>query len=74
VNESHDGAEADRCLADVRERFVIDQQASAETSGAEGLLDGPALRCQHKAFDDVRATNDLDGEMRTRHRGLDGPV
>lgn len=33
VNESHDGAEPDHCL----ERFVIDQQASAEPSGAEDL-------------------------------------
>jgi hypothetical protein len=33
VNESHDGAEPDHCL----ERFVIDQQAPAEPSGAEDL-------------------------------------
>jgi hypothetical protein len=44
VNESHDGAEPDYCLGDVRERFVIDQQASAEASRAEGLLDTPTLR------------------------------
>jgi hypothetical protein len=39
VTESHDEAEPDHCLGNVRERFVIDQQASAEPSGAEGVFD-----------------------------------
>jgi hypothetical protein len=39
VTESHDEAEPDRCLGNVGQRFVIDQQASAEPSGAEGVLD-----------------------------------
>jgi hypothetical protein len=39
VTESHNEAEPNRCLGNVRERFVIDQQASAEPSGAEGVFD-----------------------------------
>ena len=50
---------ADHSLGDLRKRFVVHQQASAEPVGAERLLDTPPLRKQDKAFGEVRTANDL---------------
>src|SRR6266851_8794698 len=46
---------------DLRERFVIDQQASAESASAERLLDAPSFGKQDKALGEVRAADDLNG-------------
>jgi hypothetical protein len=60
-------------LGDMRQRFVIDEQTSAEPPGSERLLDAPPLRKEGKTFGEVRAADDLDGHMQARQRPLEAP-
>ncbi len=63
TDEAHDEDEPYHGLGDLRERFVIDQQASAESASAERLLDAPSFGKQDKALGEVRAADDLNGQI-----------
>ena len=73
MDEAHDGTEPDHSLRDLRECFIIHEQASAELPRSEGLFDAPPFGQQDKAFGKFWAPDDLNGHSQAYHRRLELP-
>src|SRR3712207_2784863 len=73
MHEAHDRPEPDHGFGHLRQRFVIDQQATAKPPGSKGLFYAPALGEQHKALRKVWASDDLDRDAQARQHGLKAP-
>lgn len=73
MNEAKDRAEPDHSLGDAGERFMVDQQPTAEPPGSKGLLDTPPLWQQDKAFGEFWASDNLDSYAQSAQCHLEAP-